>query len=140
MGGFLKKLTSLLHFKQDTDNIKIQDYIDIFDKVFSQDLNSSIKSTIDKQESLKDIILSEADSIKQQQVYCLGLEQKILMSMAIRLKTEFFLIKSIRKLKNEEDYWCKEKNQFSKLINEFKKLKPNHDALKVCEKVKIMRV
>ena len=85
-----------------------------------------------------DLIFNEAENIKQSSSNeGLNLENKVLLSIAIRLKTELFLLSEIRFLKNLDDYWCEEKNQFGFLLKEYEELVPGNSNLRILEKVSI---
>lgn len=130
------KLTSLLHIKQDTDFITIGDLQDIYRSILQDkhDLELQNKASI-----VKDVIFAEADSILKDPAVHVELEKKIVLSIAIRLKAEEYLIKKI----NKPDFVSGLKsNQTGKLIREYKKTFSNDtrekDALKIVEQVNLM--
>lgn len=83
------KLTSLLHIKSDTNNITIQDLQDIIQKVLVDKSSIQINNLTTK---VIDIIFSLADELLQNITESIDLESKILLSIAIRLKAELFMI------------------------------------------------
>ncbi|MFN4188040.1 MAG: hypothetical protein ACK4FN_08655 [Acinetobacter johnsonii] len=126
------KLTSLLHFKSDSESITVGDYFSIYNTLFGTDYN------ICNNEKVIDLIFNEAEKIKQSSSNeGLNLENKVLLSIAIRLKAELFLLSEIRFLKNLDDYWCEEKNQFGFLLKEYEKLVPRNSNIRILEKVSI---
>ena len=67
----------------------------------------------------------------------LNLEDKVLLSMAIRMKAEIFLINELRTLKGEPNYWCQSMSQFGNLIKEYSTLATTSPSLHILEKVSI---
>lgn len=127
------KLTSLLHWKSDTSSVTVADFLEIYNRFFGTD-HSSLRDG----EILKDLLLQNADSIKDEQTHVgLCLEDKVLMSIAIRLKAEIYLIEKIRSLKGQPGYWCELDNQFGRLIKELQATDPDVPELKTLEKVSV---
>mgnify|MGYP006430116939 CR=1 FL=1 len=127
------RLTNLLHWKRDSDSIRVADFLEIYNSLFGTTHSSDCDLSI-----LKDIIFECADAINTEQSReGLCLEDKVLMSMAIRLKAEIFLINQIRSLRSQSDYWCESKNQFGSLIREFQVLSQDAPELKTLEKVSV---
>ncbi|MGY3871317.1 hypothetical protein ACW5W4_17590 [Aeromonas crassostreae] len=126
------KLTSLLHWKEDTAQITIGDYYDIYNRLFGT--NYPVHNTT----PFIDLLFSKSDEIKDRVEHDgLNLEDKVLLSMAIRMKSEIFLIQEIRKIKNNDAYWCQSMNQFGTLIKSYVIEQPDSDAIKSLEKVSI---
>ena len=87
---------------------------------------------------MKDLIFSKAQDICAANVHeGLNLEDKVLLSIAIRLKAEIFMIAEIRRINAEPDYWCETSKQFGSLIKKLKRLDPPGDNMKTLEKVSI---
>lgn len=125
-------LTSLLHWKSDTLQITISDYFQIYNLTFNT------THPITDNRKIIDILFYNADNICAKNEHDgLNLEDKVLLSIAIRLKTESFLIDQIRLLINQPDYWCQKANQFGNLAKEFKNLVPSRIENKTIEKVSI---
>lgn len=125
------KLTCLLHWKEDTDKITDTDYFDIYNRLFGT-------THIGDNKSIKDLLHAQAIVISKETNHAgLNLEDKVLLSMAIRMRSEEFLIQRIRELSQNEKYWCDSKNQFGVLIKEYIKLDPKSKALRTLEKVSI---
>lgn len=126
------KLTSLLHWKCDTSNITKGCYFDIFNRLFGT------AHPVDSLDSLVGTLFSSADRIANAIVHnALNLTDKVVLSIAIRLKAEIFLLDKVRQIKGSEDYWCDSNNQFGKLMREFSECMPNDPALKVLENVSV---
>lgn len=126
------KLTSLLHWKDDTDQITVGNYLEIYNNLFGTSYD------ISNTQSIKDLLFIKAQEISTRTTHDgLNLEDKVLLSMAIRMQAEIFLTNELRKLKNDASYWCQSNNQFGKLIKEFSKLAPTSLVMRSLEKVSI---
>jgi hypothetical protein len=126
------KLTSLLHWKNDTDQITVGNYLDIYNRLFctKYDINST--------QLAKDLLFTKAQEVCNRATHDgLVLEDKVLLSIAIRMKAEIFLTIQLRTLKGDRNYWCQSSNQFGNLIKEFLSLAPNSPAIVTLEKVSI---
>lgn len=126
-----KTLTSLLHWKEDTNQITIRNYVDIYNKVFNEKHEVDDAPIINLLHEQAVLIASKADHDG------LNLEDKILLSIAIRLKAEEYLIKKIRDLKKESTYWCKDKNQFGSLAKVYSALVPDSKNAQVLDRVSV---
>lgn len=83
-----KKLTSCLHIKNDTNKIKVVDIQEIFKSIFS---NMNFNETNNK--LIKQFIYEEAEKIiKEEKINPILLENKIVLSIATRIKAEEFMI------------------------------------------------
>jgi len=126
------KLTSLLHWKTDTGQITVADYYSIYNLTF----NTNHPLTDNR--FLKNILFDKADEISLRVEHDgLNLEDKVLLSIAIRLQAEIFLTNELRNLKNDINYWCQSKNQFGSLAKEFKINAPSRSENRIIEKVSI---
>ncbi|MDN5042275.1 hypothetical protein O8C80_02890 [Aliarcobacter butzleri] len=126
------KLTSLLHWKNDTNQITVGNYLDIYNRLFGTNYN--ILNT----QIMKDLLFIKADEISASISYDgLNLEDKVLLSIAIRMKAEIFLIKELRMLKNNPNYWCQSASQFGDLIKEYSSLASSSPSLITLEKISI---
>jgi len=121
------KLTSLLHYKDDTESIRTSEILKIYDTVFSQ--NCTIQDS-----KVIDIILNQAEE-------CLpldesvNLETKLILAIAIRLLTEKYMIKEI----NDTSFVGSiTTNQTSNLIKKLKEVAPNNANLYVIDVVNLM--
>jgi len=84
------KLTSLLHIKPDTNNITVADLETIFNNVINsqETLNNPTKRVID-------LIFELGTTLSQNTDVQVSLENKIVLSIGIRLKAESFMISQI---------------------------------------------
>lgn len=127
------KLTSLLHWKEDSEQITATDYWNIYAKVFNAE------QTYSNNQPMLELIFNQADLLtKQTEHDGLNLENKVLLSMAIRLQAEKYMTQAIRNKANNPDYWfsgnCK---QYAGLIKKYKQLLPTSLALSSLEKVSV---
>ncbi|CZG60697.1 ATP-binding protein [Legionella pneumophila] len=127
-----KKLTSLLHWKKETQAITVKEYICIYNNLFGTNHNTERNGPI------IELLFSLADQIcKKKNHEGLNLEDKVLLSIAIRLQAEKYLTLKLRNIKNDESYWCESTNQFGALIKEFSKITTHDSAINILEKVSI---
>lgn len=125
-------LTSLLHWKEDTSRITIGQYYEIYNRLFGKTYPTTNNN------SFKELLFDKANEIKGRINHDgLNLEDKVLLSIAIRMKAEIFLTDEIRRLKRDDTYWCQSKNQFGVLIKSYVKELPDSNAIKTLEKVSI---
>lgn len=125
-----KKLTSLLHWKEDSPTITLKDFKEIYDTFFEPRLK-----VVDENKSMLDIIFEEANKCLQTKER-VGIESKIVMSIAIRIKMEQILVKRIG-----TSFWKEIQGkgfQTKLLCNKFKDMFPTDELLKLVEKVNIM--
>lgn len=104
------KLTSLLHIKEDTYDLTIQHLEDIFKEILK---DKSTLSLSDCGNKIIDLIFELADEIMEDFTEFLNLENKIVLSIAIRLKSEQFMIEQIN---DKEEIDKIKKNQTIELI------------------------
>jgi hypothetical protein len=126
------KLTSLLHWKRDTENITVGDYLEIYNALFgfSHDTNNA--------KPLSKFLFEKAQELCGREHHeGLNLEDKVLLSIAIRMKAEIFMLDELRKFKGDSNYWCDSKQQFGDLIKQYAAIAPNSPALRSLEKVSI---
>ena len=128
------KLTSLLHIKPDTEDYTIEKVEEIYKLIF-KDLNSI--NLENKEMKLLDLIFNIADKLSDDvSEVGLNLENKIVLSIAIRLYAEKFMI---AKINNENFVNLIKSSQTGKLFGQFKKNFPNEEEnLKILERVNIM--
>ncbi|MCC5903093.1 MAG: AAA family ATPase [Halomonas sp.] len=131
-GDYLK-LTSLLHWKQDTDSISVGEYFHIYNSVFNDDKDEG------RTDKLIDVLYSEAQNIcDQANDVGLDLESKVLLSVAIRMKAEKVMTEKLRNVKNDPSYWYQGKSdQFRGLFEEYKQIPKNHSNIRTLERVGI---
>lgn len=86
-------LTNILHIKNDTYKLTVKDIIDIFNKTLSLNIIPQHPS-----QNVIELITKTADSLsRDMSEESLDLENKIVLSIACRIKSEEFLIKELKK-------------------------------------------
>jgi hypothetical protein len=126
------KLTSLLHWKNDTEQITVGNYLDIYNRLFGTPHDTS------NTQPLKTLLIIKANEICAKTTHDgLNLEDKVLLSIAIRLQAEIWITNQLRTLKNDATYWCQSKNQFGALMEEYAALAPSAPDIRTLEKVGI---
>lgn len=129
--GYLR-LTSLLHWKEDTDQITVGDYLSIYNDLFGT------SHPTDSNQLLTELLFNCAREICDRNEHDgLILEDKVLISMAIRLQAEIFLTEEIRRLTDNSTYWCQKNNQFGYLMKQYAQQGHCPTAIRVLEKVSI---
>lgn len=127
------KLTSLLHQKNDTDSIKVEDLQNIIRNILKDNNNLIL---LDGDKLVKNLIYENADSICLETDEIVNLEKKIVLSIAIRLKAEIFMINRINNLVFLNGITS---NQTIKLIEEYKKsFSTEIENIKLMEQVNLM--
>ncbi|MRH43325.1 hypothetical protein GH741_11605 [Aquibacillus halophilus] len=128
------KLTSILHIKETTLSLTIGELEDIYKSVF-RDLDELELSNKDR--AIYDVILEVANDVVNSQAESIAnLENKVVMSIAIRLNAEKYMISII----NDDEFVTNlKKNQTGKLFGKYKNLFPDDSqSIKVLERVNIM--
>ena len=126
-----KQLTCLLHWKENTQSITLAEYFDIYNRLFGT-------THVGSEVPIYNILHEQAHLIANEPNQAgLNLEDKVLLSIATRMRTEEFLIRKIRLICNDENYWCTSKNQFGYLIKKYTELEPLSPSLRTLEKVSI---
>jgi hypothetical protein len=127
------KLTSLLHCKADTDSITVGDLQTILRDVLKDKATLTLEND---GKSIKRLIYESSEKILGETADVVELEKKIVLSIAIRLKTEEFLIKEI----NEPAFVAGiNRNQTLELIARFKeKFKDKRGEIALVEQVNLM--
>lgn len=129
-------LTSCLHLRDNTKTLTERDIIQIL-KDYT--LGKGMKRT-ENGNSIYSLIMNTADTIIQNtNLNSIDLENKIVLSIAIRLLAEEYLKqKYIEGGKTENDFRNITSNQTGKLIQEYKKNFPNDGNRFIIEKVSMM--
>jgi len=126
------KLTSLLHWKPDTGQITVGEYFDIYNELFSTAHDNS------SSQIMHELMIQKSEEICSHTVHDgLNLEDKVLLSIVVRVKSEIFLTERLCILKNDSNYWCQSMNQFGSLMKEFTKLSPSASEIRTLEKVSV---
>lgn len=128
------KLTSILHMKSDTESITIKDIEDIYKTIF-KDLSNLVIEEPNKK-ILELIFELSEDLYNRQAEIGLSLENKVVLSMAIRLYAESYMISRI----NDSSFVAGLKSdQTGKLFGRFKNDFANdYSSIEVLEKVNLM--
>ncbi len=132
------KLTSLLHIKEDTENIT-REYLDGIISIILPKKKKSVNSC-NKNDKVLEIVFKVAEAIHIETSEKLNLENKIVLSIAIRLKAEQILINSLADSSfldnlNSSDI----SNQTRLLIDEYKmRFSSNLKIIEVFEKVNLI--
>ena len=93
----LKLLASLLHYRSDTKDICFNELKNIFDKIFTDKRFENINDD----ENMLKLILSESDKCLDDMDHA-KLENKIILSIAIRLKAEQYMRNKIKQKTDSE--------------------------------------
>lgn len=125
-------LTSCLHYKDNTDDLCVDDILKIFSKhipKFDQD-----KFNYDPDQKLISLIYSTADEIcNNRNISEIDLENKISLSIAIRLKAECYMHNKLGKFKLESS-----SNQTRDLFDCYCQHFPNSPQLEILDRVNLM--
>ena len=129
------KLTSLLHWKQDTDEILIQDLQKIFK---NSSINMEKFPTNNLLKKVTELIFEESDDCLSA-VEGINFENKIVLSIGIRLRSERHMIKKIREKTPDFDLSAIKKDQTPVLIEEYRKTNPTEiENMEIFDQVGIM--
>ena len=124
-----QKITSFLHIKDDTKNLNLSDIQDLFQEILG------IQSTYIDNNFINFITQTADDIVTEAEVDELNLENKITLSIAIRLKSEEFLRSQI----NDDDFLNNiHSNQTYKLIEKYKESSENRKNLEILEEISLM--
>ena len=129
------RMTQFLHLKEDTKILSITDLKQYYRKILGDEQTNKINDTNKK---FYDVLIEECNNIKIKDE---KLESKIILSIAIRLLAEDFMITKLG-----DDYCLKniQKNQTFELFKEYKETHGqdtqlrNDEALKILGKVNLM--
>lgn len=131
------KLTSLLHMKEDTKNITLKE----LEVIFNQELKIENKLSFSanrENDKVYDLIIKLARNYSMNEKDTMDLDGKIIVSMAVRLLAEEYMIDEItehRKVPMEKI----ESNQTGRLVNMYRKKFPDKmDVIKTLNKVLLM--
>ena len=131
-------MTSLLHYKPDTTTIELGEIEKIYNQYWCKSSNVNFAKNRET-DCVYDIILKEADAIVP--VEKLEIESKLILSMAIRLKSDEYMIEKIASgVTNGTDIIndiYKKGNQSAWLYKEYKK-SINDNAMGILEQVSML--
>lgn len=124
-------MTSLLHLKEETENLTVEDLEIIYKQIWKVPINLK-----DKERTIISIINKESDKIILECSESVNLENKIVLSIAIRLLAEKFMIDTIN---NDEKIKKIKKNQTTGLYSIIKKENlVSKEVMTLLEQVNIM--
>lgn len=124
------KLTSLLHIKPDSDAITKKELADILSRTFGRPVTLT-----DPDKKVLALIFEQASLLAQANGTKVNLENKIVLSIAIRLKAEMLMIKGVPdKTKISEI----KKHQTLQLLELFKAANPGDSRIQSFEQVNLM--
>ena len=125
-------LTSCLHLKNDTNSITCADILSLIHNSFPSTTNQSIGFG---GKSVKDIIYETADLIVlENNINEILLENKITLSVAIRLKAEEYMLRVIP----NSSTLIIDRNQTSELFKIFKKNHSNKETISILDRINLM--
>ena len=125
------KLTSLLHIKEDTEKLTVGDLEIIYQQIWKIPINLK-----DKERKVINIINKESEKIVSESNERINLENKIVLSIAIRLLAEKFMLNTIN---NEEKIKKIKTNQTTGLYSIIKKENlVRKEVMTLLEQVNIM--
>lgn len=130
------KLTSCLHIKEDTRKITESDVINILkDYTLGEEIKREVSDS-----SIYDLIIGTANNIAQDSdLNPIDLENKIVLSIAIRLLAEEYMKKKLVEVgKKEEDFAAIRSNQTGELTKMYKRNCQSDSNKNIIEKVNMM--
>lgn len=134
-GEEYKKLTALLHIKPETSSIIFNDFISIIKQTLSNSVLPN-ETLLDTNTKILESIYNVADQIELNTDETLELEKKIVLSIAIRLKSEEYMISNINDSTFVDGI---SKNQTSVLMEKYQEKFPdNREALNILRRVNLM--
>lgn len=122
-------LTNLLHLKENSGNIQLSE----LQRVYSDVWNTNF--ILDDDKTVFDFIFDEAEVIKYEETTGINLENKIAISIAIRLIAEDYMI---YKITDKTAIAEIRSNQTRRLFNLFKEEYGDHSTVPTLEKVNLM--
>ncbi len=126
-----RKLSALLHWRQNTGSIPVGEYFEVFNRLFGKLYDTSDSRIV------SNVLFSQADAICAQTAHNeLELQNKIVLSIAIRVRAEVFITEQLRIVKNDPDYWFEGK-KFGNLLGEFKRHSPPDATVEILESVSV---
>lgn len=127
------KLTSCLHFKEDSEAINLNEVFTVFKNRIKKLEN--IEIAFDGDEKILNFIFSTADFIENEDdINEILLENKIALAVACRLKAEQYLIKYLP----ESDLTKIKVNQTRELSTQYKIKYPESKNLEIIDKINLM--
>ncbi len=122
-------LTSLLHYKPDTHSITVGQLSEIYQRLFG-----GTTETANSDEKVIDVISRSAATCIAAQV-AHNFENKVVLSIAIRLKVEYFMES---KISDKTKLWSVSSKQTSKWFDLFRDEFPHNPAVSIIDRVLLM--
>ena len=128
-----KKLTSLLHYKEDSLKITMNDLQLLLKEILKDKPSLSLPNP---SKCVFNVIFETAEKVFNDPCEVIDLENKIVLAISIRLKSEIFIVKEIA----DDLYWKSiTKNQSFTLFEKFKEKFPlKEEEIKLLEQVNLM--
>ncbi|ASU22980.1 hypothetical protein CCZ37_10425 [Vibrio qinghaiensis] len=125
-------LTKLLHWKQGTAEITVGQYFEVYNQLFSTEHKPKNSYT-----RMLEILFDTADNIaKQTNHEGVNLQDKVLLSIAIRVKAEKFITEELRTVKGDE-YWSSQFSYGKLLSKDYEPQFPESPYLSTLKKVSV---
>ena len=132
-GDSYGKLTSLLHYKPNTAQVSVADLEELIKSI----LHDQTQLTLNNQDTpVMDLIHQVAVQISGDSTETSALEEKVVLSIGIRLKAEEFMVGEI----NDQAFWeAITRNQTIQLIERFKKdFQAEKEKIQLFDQVNLM--
>ncbi|GGH14815.1 hypothetical protein FAZ19_07160 [Sphingobacterium alkalisoli] len=127
------KLTSCLHFKENSDKILVSDLLTLYKNRFSKVAETEIP--FEESAKIQDFIFEVANSIiKEGSIDQINLENKIILAIASRLRAERYMISKLPDL----DLKILDYNQTRKLTAAYQQKYPDSSNLGIIGRVNLM--
>ncbi|ANW26952.1 hypothetical protein BA953_22735 [Vibrio coralliilyticus] len=125
-------LTKLLHWKEGSDTFTEGQFYTIYNRTFGTNHDeTSAKKMID-------ILLSTANEIANStEIEGLNLQDKVLMSIAIRVLAEHYITNRLRTEKSDPSFWSDKKSYGKLLGREFEPVFPLDPSLPTLKKISV---
>lgn len=125
-------LTSMLHWKRDSHQLTVGKYMEIYNRLFGT------AHGVSRIDTIHSVLFNKADEICRSQVEeGVDLSKKILLSIAIRMRAETFMLREIRCISGRPRFWYEGTSQFGNLVKLYSKYFPSKTALTVLERVSV---
>lgn len=124
-----EKMTEFLHIRKSINNLKVGQLKDLYESLLKVDAKKIQDCTKNYTELLKEI----CTEIVEENIENYELEDKVVLSIAIRLEAEKFMYSKIG-----DEITENKKRTTGKLFEEFKNKFPNNENIKILEQVNIM--
>lgn len=126
-------LTSLLHIKSQTDEVSLQNLYDWYGEIL---VEPGFSENLDTSKKVKDLIYECADKLLYDQTETPDLENKIVLSISIRLKAEEYMMSQLTASRTKLESFSE---QTITLFMEYKKEYPlRTEDIKILEQVILM--